>query len=330
MSTVDSWRHGGVTYPLTASTDNSLLQDADPALYYAIDLFRTVLEKYVAPRLLAQAALEDLRFPTAVARTLHYDPTPYLLADEIDVFPLFCLYRVEENWDQHTVSFDKATSTWEWVYLLPPLTPRQIEQLQPILRTVGVVISTFAMQSFDPSFNAGATLRDVSGVQRMMAGPVKYGNFERVAEGQDKWWRAVTGRLMVSERSAIEPTAFEVFEGTNIIVDHKASDGTVVEECISIETHGSPVVTAIGPTSGPTTGNTAVAITGSGFRVGTTPKVLIGGAFASNVVVASATRIDALTPEHEAYPTFAADVVVIGADEQVSEPLEAAFTFISP
>ena len=82
-------------------------------------------------------------------------------------------------------------------------------------------------------------------------------------------------------------------------------------------------VTAISPTSGTTFGGTAVTITGTGFSSGAT--VSIGGTAATEVVVASSTRITAKTPLHA---SGAAEVrVTLGAD---SGSLPAGFTFVAP
>lgn len=56
----------------------------------------------------------------------------------------------------------------------------------------------------------------------------------------------------------------------------------------------APSVTSVSPNTGPTTGSTVIAITGSNFVTGAT--VRIGGTLATNVVVANANTITALTP----------------------------------
>ncbi len=73
----------------------------------------------------------------------------------------------------------------------------------------------------------------------------------------------------------------------------------------------APTVTAISPSSGSTSGGTAVSITGTGFVSGAT--VSIGGASATGVTVSSATSIIATTP---AGTVGAQDVVVGNPDGQ--------------
>jgi hypothetical protein len=146
VAIVSRFKHGNVEYPLDAAITNTLLKDADPALHFALDFFESVLNTYVGPRLLSQAAREGLRFPSAVEKKIHFEPSPFLLSDQM-IFPILCLYRSEDVWKDGNTSFNTDASVWEWDYVLPPLTPRQIEQLNPIFRSVAVVISTFAMQS---------------------------------------------------------------------------------------------------------------------------------------------------------------------------------------
>jgi hypothetical protein len=61
-------------------------------------------------------------------------------------------------------------------------------------------------------------------------------------------------------------------------------------------TFGAPILKTVSPTSGPTTGGTAVKLTGQNFASGAT--IAFGGAAATSVVVASATEIKAKTPPH--------------------------------
>lgn len=330
MGLASRWKHGGVEYPLTEATDNTLLRDADPGLYYALQLFESALDTYVKPRLLTQALLEGFRFPSAVEKTIPFEPTPFLLSEHLS-FPIFCLYRSEEDWDTPTKAFLGDESLWEWAYVLPPLTPRQIEKLHPILRSVSVVISTFASQSFDPEWEGGSTLRDLSGIQKMKPGRVKYGAFEHIQEN-DRWWRAVTGQLKVQERSAIVAEAFPRFTGSSIQMDVTAPDGTTVEDLFTVSTPTDLEIGEVSPASGTKAGGTPLTIDAPTpcFRPGGQYHVLVGGAYASNVVAVHPHRLVCVTPEHEAFPTYAADVQVIGPGGQLSNVLEGAFTFTTP
>lgn len=83
-----------------------------------------------------------------------------------------------------------------------------------------------------------------------------------------------------------------------------------------------PKATSVSPAQGFVQGGTAITITGTDFRAGST--VRVGGAAATGVVVVNATTIRAVTP---ARPEGAADVVVTAGS--TSTTLPAAFTYVA-
>ena len=86
----------------------------------------------------------------------------------------------------------------------------------------------------------------------------------------------------------------------------------------------APRVDSVSPAQGPTTGGTAVTITGAYFQSGATVK--LGGTSATGVTVVSATTITATTPAHAA---GIVDVVVTNPDAQVGTRT-GGFTYGSP
>ncbi len=86
----------------------------------------------------------------------------------------------------------------------------------------------------------------------------------------------------------------------------------------------APTLTAVSPVSGPTSGGTAVTLTGQNFASGAT--VSFGGVAATSVVVVSATQITAKTPAHA---QGSVNVVVTNPDGQ-SATLAGGFTFGAP
>lgn len=327
MSDQKKWKHGSVEFPLETATTNSLLRDVDPALYYALQLFEHAIGTYVGERLLAQFALHGFDFPSAVVKTLAYEPSPFLLADQME-FPLLCVYRSAEEFNPRVVHLPETTATWEWAYILPPLGTAETEALHPILRAVAIVMREFAARSWDPGYEDGRTLRDLSGIRGMLPGPVRYGNFEAV-DKLDKFWRAVTGKLFVTERDDVVASAFETFDGANINIDHVEADGTSIADFVQVETRPAPVLEEVAPSAGTSSGGAVVELIGRNFRLGTTPRVLFGGAYADSVRVTHPTRIVCTTPEHAAQPSLAVDVQIIDADGAESNVLEAAYTFTS-
>ena len=88
-------------------------------------------------------------------------------------------------------------------------------------------------------------------------------------------------------------------------------------------TTSAPTVTAISPTSGSSSGGTALTITGTGFLAGAA--VSLGGTAATGVTVVNGTTITATAPTHAAGTV---DVVVTNSDGQ-SGTLSAAYTYTS-
>ncbi len=85
----------------------------------------------------------------------------------------------------------------------------------------------------------------------------------------------------------------------------------------------APILETVSPTSGPTTGGTAVTLIGQDFASGA--RVAFGGAAATSVVVVSAMQITANTPPHA---QGSVNVVVTNPDGQ-SATLANGFTFVT-
>src|SRR5439155_7359635 len=86
-----------------------------------------------------------------------------------------------------------------------------------------------------------------------------------------------------------------------------------------------PTVGAVSPTSGPTTGGTAITITGTNFDA--TATVTVGGSAATGVSVVSATQINATTPAHAA---GVADIVVTADGQPSATDPSDQFTYLAP
>ena len=323
MTDWSSFKHGAVTYPLTASTANPLLQDADPSLYQASAFLVAMVEYFVAARFKAQAALVGLAPPTAIRRVINEDPSPFLTADQSQ-YPLFALYRDSETQNEHTVEWEKSIAQWKFAYVLGALNPRQQDQLNPILHSVARVIGRAVSKGWHPSYQGGAPIWTQAGIQRAWLGTVNYSGFERVDTLND-YYRAVTGSITVWERDFPVPGDFQAFGGADIAIDQQSGDGTVLSDVVDASTIVAPTITNLSSTSGTKAGGLALTITGTGYR---RPSGTIGGAKAT-VTASTTTTVSVTTPAHAAYPTFMADVVVTNDDGQ-SATLSAGYSFTTP
>lgn len=152
-----SWFYGGVQFPLATSSGNTLLQDADPALFYALDFYAFVLDKYLGPRFATEAANADYRasrqelvtaFPLT---TIAYNPGPYLGEAQLPL-PLMAIYRVSAIGQYKTVMKSEEQNTWEFVLVLPPMTASQSERLLPILHAAELLLQNRTEQGCDAAY----------------------------------------------------------------------------------------------------------------------------------------------------------------------------------
>lgn len=321
--------HGGVEYPLTAATTNSLLRDVDPALYHALNYLSAVLRIHLGPRFVAQSALHGLTFVNAdaVRHTLALEPSPHLYSADFK-FPLFALYRKSTTYLEHTASYTRSVSELEFAYLLPPLTPVQQSAIAPILRGVEVVLNRAVTQGWHPSYSNGLKVWETANIDRARLATVTYGGFEALQDNEN-FYRAITGSLVIEERDVTPVAAFESFTGANINVDVEDDDYTVIADLVQAKTWPAPTLTTATPNTGTKVGGTTVTLTGTNLRAGTPIEVWIGGVRCPSATVTSATTATCVTPAHNAYSTFIADVVLIADDEQEAS-LTAGFTFTTP
>ncbi len=134
---------------------------------------------------------------------------------------------------------------------------------------------------------------------------------------------AATGVTVSSSTSITATTQAHAGGAVNVVVTNTDGQSDSLPNGYSY-TAGNPApkVNSIAPGSGPTSGGTAVTITGTGFLTGAA--VSIGGAAATNVNVVTGTSITATTTAHAA---GAASVVVTNSDAQ-SSTLSNAYSYV--
>lgn len=336
MTDYASFKYGATTYPLPVGNGiggvgASLLRDCDAPLFYLLEFYTAVLQRHIGQRLLAEAASCGAnQIATPVADVLPFNPEPYL-TEEYLRFPLLTAERKSSKFEfiggqKHSVS------DVEVCYVLPPLQAGEAERLIPILHAVANVIDNRTEQGMDPSYaptasTAGALVWTLAGVASAGVTHVDYGSLNA---SDDLFFPCVILRVELKERSDVALTEFENFNGANVDIDLKDPvQETTVSDFIEFSTLPAPTLTVATPNTGTKAGGTSVTLTGTGFIVGTTPTITFGGRVATSVVVNSATSLTCVTPAHDAYTTFIADVEIDNTDGQSGE-LVAGFTFTSP
>ena len=134
---------------------------------------------------------------------------------------------------------------------------------------------------------------------------------------------AATSVVVVSATQITANTPAHAQGSVNVVVTNPDGQSATLAGGFTFKAP-APTLTTVSPSSGPTTGGTAVTMTGQNFASGAT--VTFGGAAATSVVVVSATQITAHTPPHA---QGSVNVVVTNPDGQ-SATLAGGFTFGSP
>jgi hypothetical protein len=325
---------GNVFLPLTASTGNSLLRDADPALFFATDFFAFLLRNKIGDRLAAEAEKAGVAIPNAVADpggTTDIDPGPFLGEHPEFRYPLLALWRIESLYKYKTVNWGHKKSKWGIAWVLPAMNPQQLQKLIAIFNAAENALFAGCEQGWDPAYtppggNLGdqAWKIDLAGIEEIGIDeeePAKWGRYADSSSGL--LYPAWMGLMNVTERR-MPPTGRDKFAGGDASIALASSNGAPpVEHFIDVQTQQAPVVVDVAPKTGTVAGGTSIQVSGRLFASGAI--VSIGGVPCTGVVVSSPTLLACTTGSSSNAGAY--DVVVTNPDGQ-SGTLAAAFTYV--
>jgi hypothetical protein len=230
----NTFKHGGTVFPLTASTSNSLLLDADPAVYYTLSYLASVIQTYAGSRLAAEANAAGLTIATAVAYQLPDEPTRYLTEEQVK-FPLLAVYRTRGDFADRTMTWRHDTGEWRVAYVLPPVTAGQRERLQPILHAVSAIVDNRLERQHDEGYLSDASWMGSS-----------YANLETIRctsydiaaweDGGDLTFPALIMTLEVKERVAPIAAAYDAMTRIDVKQDNTATGETTLADLVQTQT----------------------------------------------------------------------------------------------
>jgi hypothetical protein len=176
----------------------------------------------------------------------------------------------------------------------------------PLLGAGAAPVPTVAAVSPNNGPAAGGTAVTITGTNYAAGATVTFGS------------AAATNVVVVSSTSITATTPAGSAGAVTVAVTVSGQSGSLANGFTYVV---APTVSSVSPNSGPTTGGTAVTITGTNFASGAT--VTFGSAAATNVVVVSSTSITATTPAGSA-GAVAVTVTVSGQ----SGSLTNGFTYV--
>lgn len=326
-----SFQVGGVVEPIPVSTGHSLLRDADPALFFALDFWAYCIRKYVGDRLMqavtAAGMIEGKRsdpIRSAVQQIYPWAPDLEFTSNQFN-FPLLAAYRKTSTYKRKTASWENDRCSFDLFYAFPPLTAGQNEAVLPILRAVEDVVRKKTTQGWDPGYTPpGGNLGDQPWGLKFAS--VEEVGFERGHQGTLPGTGSLKFPFLLMEGYFIERDMYlpaaNKFAGGDITGNLVAPDQTTVPTLLQVATQQAPTVLSVSPNAGTIAGGTPVTITGTLFMQA--PMVLFGNTPATNVTWVSATSITCTTPAVSGSGTLG--VTVVNRDGQAGS-LASAYTY---
>lgn len=241
-----NFKRGGVSFPLTAATTNSLLQDADPFIFGALHYLNAMLTTHIGSRFTAEAASgrAGLKKPdgsaiTAVVGTLlPFPPEPFLNAEQI-LFPLLAIHRVDETMEYKTVGWRHNVSRCIIAYVLPPLAAAQAQIMWPILNAAARVIDDRVEQQYDPTYTPpftgatmGSNIWQLAGTEQLLLTRGKFGRWD-AAEGLT--FPAYVADIEVREREEPHVADFDDLEGLDASVGLPTAGTPSLADLVQLE-----------------------------------------------------------------------------------------------
>lgn len=325
---------GGTFSPLNTGTPNSLLQDADPPLFYLLDFVSWVITNYVGTRLVDEARAANVPITMAVAQRYPYNPQQYLAETQFR-FPLLAAYRRRTLTGRRTAGWEHDNGIIDLLYVLPTLDAAGAESILPILHAVWDVVRPAVTRGWDPGYAPplkppGTPPWPLAGVERIGFGdPLRDGaegnEYGSLPGAGNLWFPALRMSAYAVERDMPVPAANK-FLGGDLTLNVLADDGTRVLAATIAGTNPLPTITSLNVTSGTQAGGTAVTLTGTGFLTGP-PLVQFGANYATSVAFNGVTSVTATTPVMSGGGTV--DVTLTNRDGQRAI-LPQSFTFTTP
>lgn len=237
------WGHGGATYPLTASTSNSLLRDADPALFFALDFWGWAIGHALNARVAAMVAtMTRPPLASALAESVPYDIADYLTTKQFK-FPLLAVWRDDDKMRDLTAARRTNACNVSLAYVLPALDAAQAEQLLPLRRAVVATIDKLTRQGWHPSYTPpGDALggvvwgEDNANIQAVDIVAAEYGYLPAL-DKTDVKFPAVLIQAVIHERDEVVAGALEAFAGADVNIDVRdEATSTTVSNVVQAKT----------------------------------------------------------------------------------------------
>lgn len=313
-------------------------QIGDPVLYQVCAFFTQLLNTNLMPRLSNEAVVSGLTHSNydnwqdnlAVAQTVMFPLYPQILTTTDFQFPLLAIHVEEEHLHQWTLTNTSVRADVVLSWVLPPLTPRQMNRLYPFFRDAVKAWLAYGPQGYDPKVNPqGPSVWQTAGLSFGAMQSVRYMPY--LGLDKDKkhaYFPSIQMRISLLERAQQPvPQNYEAFSGISTLQENLVdgyNPANPIVDFIDGYVYPNISLTSCVPNSGTINGNTLLTIYGTGFPAEKIARVSVCGADVRAFNVQSPTVLLAVT--NPGITTGTGDIV---AYDQQNNPytLHNGFTY---
>jgi hypothetical protein len=282
------WSFNSNIYPTELPVVDPSLQFNDIVSYTLSQYFIAVLGNYLNAQFAEEVQRAGLQGNTdylnkngyAVGTWVNNPLNPALFTTANYKFPLVSLYREKENYEHFTLIKEGTRSYFILSYVLPPLTQPQYNRLYSFLSVVSKTILKFAFQGTDPLYNAGVPPMVAAGMTfEQWVGATYEPIVAMDKSGMQLFFPKIDIRFNVFEREKQVSSNYEPltdnYVGINLVDDGYTSQPVIDFSDGYVEPNIT--ITGFSPDSGSISGNTPIAISGTGFNSGTIASITVAG-----------------------------------------------------
>lgn len=209
---------GGVVYPLVSPGTNSILQDADPAIYFATAFFQQMLTTHLADRwaveCTAAGGAAAAVSTTIVKSTSSFEPYSHMQELQA-LLPLLAVYRISAKSRDLSLQRVHREGVIKVDWIMPPLAAAQMLRLAPFLKAVFDVLDSRSGTQTDPSYSSGDSPWDQAGIEECGFTDYQLGNMKGAG---DLVFPTMSATFMCIERDEFVVGAFPVLTATTTAV----------------------------------------------------------------------------------------------------------------
>ncbi len=349
-SQIFSFDNGNITtYPLPGilADPTPVLQLADPVVYAIATFFTEILNTNLSPRFqdecravgLTHANFDNWIDGYAVAQTIVFPLNSCLLQSTNFRFPLLAIQPIKEEYHQWTLTNLSTCREFEIAWILPPLSPAQMNRIYPFFKVASNALLAYGTQGYDPKVNPdGPSFWQTAGLSfgRMYGATyIDYDGFD--INKKEVFFPSIQLSLDFVERNQQPVPQPNQEDFTSVYLQ---------ENIISQENPANPIdnfidgyvvpnitITSCTPSSGTIQGNTLLIIQGTGFNSATLTylsQLNICGVPVQQLVVKSPTVIMAITsPAVIGVVSQLGDVIITDTAGNTYDLINS-FTYTSP